>query len=183
MIYTQPTSNTPMMLSSDTFVACFSTHLLRKSLNPSSLEWLSPSSSYALMATSTKLSIVLVHTSPNIQSKLFSVILFRVTVQSKFIVIYLYNYSHLCRCLASLKDLDAPGQAYCHCEHTDLLLEHKTTQELWDNYGLVGNIEVCYSRYSSYYIYLMYLITGFHSKLSTQWYPPNDISRSASSSY
>ena len=84
-------------------------------------------------------------------------------MQSKFIVIYLHNYSHLCICLASSKDLDTPGQAYHHHEHTDLLLEHKTMQELWDDYGLVGNIEV----HMLFKIFLLLHISNvFNNRLS-----------------
>ena len=118
------------------------------------------------MAIFTELSIVLVHTLLTTWSKHFLATLFKVTVPSKFIVLYLHKCSQSCRCLASSKDLDAPGPAYYHHEHTDLLLEYKTTQELWDDYGLVGNVEVHHSDYSINIWCLMFLITGFHPKLS-----------------
>lgn len=54
----------------------------------------------------------------------------------------MYSYGPHDRCLAKASNLDAPGQSYRHREHTDLLLKVKTHQELWDDYGLVGNIEV-----------------------------------------
>ena len=171
-----------MMLSSGIFAASFSTCVLRKSLNPSSLEWLSLSSSYTLMTTFTEVSIVLVHTSLTTQSKLFSATLFKVTVQSKFIVIYLCNCSWLCRCLASSKILMLPFKPIITV-NTQIYYWHI---RLPKNYGLTTDLLVTL-RYIIQDIlpitWLMYLITGFCPKLSMWWHSPHDISRSTSSSH
>jgi hypothetical protein len=46
------------------------------------------------------------------------------------------------RCTALPHDLDDPTASRRSHEHTDALLEGCTLRELWDDYGIVGDLKV-----------------------------------------
>ena len=46
------------------------------------------------------------------------------------------------RCTANAKDLDGGGGRRCR-EHTELLVESFGLRDLWEEYGLVGDVIVC----------------------------------------
>ncbi|KAG1813371.1 uncharacterized protein BJ212DRAFT_1448010 [Suillus subaureus] len=51
-----------------------------------------------------------------------------------------YVVKHWCpKCIAVHTDLDSGG-IYCHCEHTDFLIDELHMDILWDEYGLIGNL-------------------------------------------
>lgn len=49
---------------------------------------------------------------------------------------------HIYRCTSPPNDLDDPGGSRRSHRHTDILSEGCTLKELWDNYGIVGDLEV-----------------------------------------
>jgi hypothetical protein len=49
--------------------------------------------------------------------------------------------SHGIRCTTNPDNLDVTSGWQCH-EHTDALLEALTLKELWDKYGIVGDLLV-----------------------------------------
>ena len=67
--------------------------------------------------------------------------LFRVGVQSVYYSIFLLSVLIGVRCTADADNLDAPAGQRSH-EHTDTLLEALTLKELWDEYGIVGDLLV-----------------------------------------
>jgi hypothetical protein len=81
-----------------------------------------------------------------IPNKHFLLALYRVGVQSKDSDIH---WPVLCqltplqssRCTALPKDLDGQSTRRCR-EHTGFLAEHLELQDLWDNYGVVGDVIV-----------------------------------------
>jgi hypothetical protein len=48
-----------------------------------------------------------------------------------------------CRCTAPASDLDGPLAGRCSHEHTECAIDACTLQELWNNYGIVGDLIVC----------------------------------------
>ena len=46
------------------------------------------------------------------------------------------------RCTVKDSDLEAPGATYRHREHSDILIEEFSIAQLWDEWGLVGDIIV-----------------------------------------
>src|SRR5229473_719600 len=61
----------------------------------------------------------------------------------KFVFISRFSPSCLCltRCTARLDDLDnsCAGNVLHGCEHTEILVKEFELDDLWDDYGLVGN--------------------------------------------
>ena len=81
----------------------------------------------------------------------------------------IYLYADFCwsltlfRCTVSASDLDAPHQV-CHLQaHTELLVEWFELENLWEKYGLVGNIIVCKS--TIYCTAWFTFLSGHHSPL------------------
>jgi hypothetical protein len=66
----------------------------------------------------------------------------------------IYYQSKKSRCTASSENLDG-GVSIRRCrEHNDVLVEQKELGDLWDNYGLVGDVVVsiyCYSFLSLFF--------------------------------
>ncbi len=64
----------------------------------------------------------------------------------KFVFVSHFSPSCLCltRCTARLDDLDnsCAGNVLCGCEHTEMLVKEFELGDLWDDYGLVGDIIV-----------------------------------------
>ena len=76
-----------------------------------------------------------------IPNKLFLPVLSRVGVQSVYYSIFLLFVLISVRCTANADNLDAPAGQQSH-EQTDTLLEALTLKELWDKYGIVGDLLV-----------------------------------------
>ena len=75
------------------------------------------------------------------------------------------------RCLVPRDDLDCPDQSY-HCrEHTNILLNAWPTLKLWDEYGIVNNIQVSFV---SYLYPFNWQISVFHHTFSPSGYIQND---------
>ena len=70
-----------------------------------------------------------------------TLVLSKVDVQSVYYSIFLLSVLIGVRCTANADNLDAPAGRQCH-EHTDTLLEAFTLKELWDEYGIVGDLLV-----------------------------------------
>lgn len=73
-----------------------------------------------------------------ILNKLFLPVLSRVGVQSVFFSISWLSVLIGVRCIANVADLDAPAGQRSH----DTLLDALTLKELWDKYGIVGDLLV-----------------------------------------
>lgn len=52
----------------------------------------------------------------------------------------LLEYSY--RCTAADSDLEGPGASYRHREYSDALIDGYSIAQLWDEWGLVGDIIV-----------------------------------------
>jgi len=62
-----------------------------------------------------------------------------------FLVIFTRLYTHIChRCTAPANDLDGTGYVFRSHVHTETLVEELELGVLWDEYGLVGDIVVCF---------------------------------------
>jgi hypothetical protein len=68
------------------------------------------------------------------------------------------------RCTAPPHEFDKPGLRRCQ-EHTEALVEARELGELWDEYGLVGDIIV---RVSFYLLNLFHFL--LHFRILSLWY-------------
>jgi hypothetical protein len=77
----------------------------------------------------------------------------------------------LTRCTAWPHDFDNPGLRHCQ-EHTEALVEALELGELWDNYGLVGDIIVRIS-FNVFNLFLFLLHLLFSCSFAVDlWYHP-----------
>ena len=116
-----------------------------------------------------------------IQSRSYSPILssYGARSMSLLVVQYVLMFILLNRCLAPRDDLDRPDQSYLCREHTNILLDAWPTLKLWDEYGMIDNIQVS----SISYLYLSnWQISVFHHAFSPSGYIRNDNSWSPPSS-
>ena len=87
----------------------------------------------------------LVHTLEIILNRWCWPVLFRVGAQSKFLIIYAFILGFLMslsRCTAPADDLDGGRYPPRSKEHTELILAEFELGELWNEYGLVGDVVV-----------------------------------------
>lgn len=77
---------------------------------------------------------------------------------------------YLPRCLAPKDDLDCPDQSYRCREHTEILIDSWPTLKLWDEYGVVDNVKVCFCN-------SLYTIFNLHTYIQsfTTHFPRADI--------
>ena len=86
------------------------------------------------------------HTSPTIPSNACLLALYKAGVQSKLNLVVLINPNtdNFIRCTAPSHDLDNGCHMHHSAAHTDFLAERLEIADLWDNYGIVGDIKVIF---------------------------------------
>jgi hypothetical protein len=70
--------------------------------------------------------------------------------------IFIYNY-YPSRCTVKQTNLDGEG-GRCSHEHTELLVREFELGTLWDEYGLVGDLVVCFHAFSFFFTKIPILI-------------------------
>ena len=118
---------------------------LRKCLSPSNWGWQPPRLSIAQMTTFAELSMGLAHTLVTIPNRWNLPVLFRAGAQSKYLVIctsYVQCLPFSCRCTAPVDNLDGGWHPPCSKEHTEIISAKFELGQLWDEYGLIGDIVV-----------------------------------------
>ena len=86
------------------------------------------------------------HTLLTIPSNACSLALYKAGVQSKLNLVVLINPNtdNFIRCTAPSRDLDNERHMRRSAAHTDFLAERLEIADLWDNYGIVGDIKVIF---------------------------------------
>ena len=136
---------TKTTLHSASFGASSCIRPLRKCSSPSNQGWQPPRLSVAQTTTFAELSMGLAHTLATIPNRQHSPVLFRTGAQSKYLVVctsyvWCLPFSH--RCTAPADDLDGGRHPPRSKEHTEIISAEFKLGQLWDNYGLVGDIIV-----------------------------------------
>ena len=124
----------------------FSTPHYRRSLNQLDSLSLPLRLSTAQMVIIVEQSSRLVHTLQITQSKAYSQALFKAGAQGTYVTIcYIDAPLTIClRCKVPSKNIDCGRFIQRSEAHTELLCENCKMMELWDNYGIVGNIKVIF---------------------------------------
>ena len=139
---TQAPMKTWRMLSSATIIVKYSTQQLHECSSLSRLPWQSLKLYDALMAIFTVPYTALDPTLETTQKS--PSFLYRPRVVSQVCLMYqcycilITSY----RCMVKDSDLEGPGVAYHHQEHSEVLVDEIPIVQLWDEWGLVGDIIV-----------------------------------------
>ena len=134
----------------------FSTPRYGRSLNQLDSIWLPLRLSAAQMVIIVERSSHLVRTSQITWSNAYSQALFKAGAQGTYVTIcYIDAPLTICfRCNAPSKNIDCGRFIQRSEAHTELLCENCEMTELWDNYGIVGDIKVVFIYVLSYLRYI-----------------------------
>ena len=136
---------TEMTLHSASFGASSCIRPLQKCLSPSNWGWQLPRLSVAQTTTFAELSMGLAHTLATIPNRWHSPVSFRTGAKSKYLVVctsyvWCLPFSH--RCTAPADNLNGGWHPPRSKEHTEIISAKFELGQLWDEYGLVGDIVV-----------------------------------------